>query len=167
MDPRVSETARISTPLYQREDLSRPIGFRYNQGDRQGEDDLMVIDHKGEGIPIYSTSGDWAAMLLYPNLFNPLGEWVGWVTPNHDVFDVEGRYVGYLDDEPRILRRRLYDYKIPRRDPPDPPKRINTPALVPLPPFFRELPFEIIDVVDEDPDRLHPIDVGEFKEDMD
>ena len=152
--------------LYPMGDLSRPIAFRYNQDGREGEDDWMPNDLYEEAIPIYSTSGDWAAMLSFPYLFNPVGEWIGWVTSDHDVFDVEGRYVGFLDDEPRILRRRLDEYRIPRRDPPSAPSRITTPALVPLPPFFRELPFEVIDVIDEDPDRLHPIDMGEFREDM-
>jgi hypothetical protein len=122
-------------------------------------------DHD-EAIPIYSTAGDWACLLVYPNLFNPVGEWVGWVTAKREVYSVDGRYVGFLDDEPRILRRRTDTYDMPRKEPPPPPKRISAPAFVPLPPFFRELPFGIIDVVDDDPDSLHPIDSGEFRDDM-
>jgi hypothetical protein len=74
--------------------------------------------------------------------------------------------VGYLDDEPRILRRRVDKYDNPKKTPPPPPERISAPAFVPLPPFFRELPYGIIDVIDDDPDVLHPLDTGEFKEDM-
>ena len=33
--------------------------------------------------------------------------------------------------------------------------------------MMAELPFEIIDVFEEEPDRLHTSDTGEFKEDMD
>jgi hypothetical protein len=120
-----------------------------------------------EAIPIYTTSGDWVAMLQFPYLFNQIGEWIGWLTADHEVFDVDGRYVGYLDDEPRILRRRHHEVRLEPRQPPAAPKRLKTPALVPLPPFFRELPYGIIDVIDEEPERLHPCDSGEFKEDMD
>ena len=126
-----------------------------------------MTDRQEDAIPIYSTSGDWAAMLKFPYVFNTLGEWVGWVTPDHEVFDVDGRYVGFLDDEPRILARRSLRFGVPQRIPPAAPERLKTPSLVPLPPFFRELPFEIVDVFDDDPDRLHPCDSGEFREDMD
>ena len=127
----------------------------------------MRGDRQDKAIPIYSTSGDWAAMLMFPYLFNTLGEWIGWVTPDHDVFDVDGLYVGFIDDQPRILRRRTLSSAAPRREPPAAPERFNTPSLVPLPPFFRELPWEIIDVYEDDPDRLHASDSGELKEDMD
>jgi hypothetical protein len=38
---------------------------------------------------------------------------------------------------------------------------------VPLPPMMAELPFGIIDVLEEEPERLHTIDGGELKEDLD
>ena len=44
---------------------------------------------------------------------------------------------------------------------------MNAPQSVPLPPMMAELPFEVVDVLEEEPDRLHTIDTGEFKEDMD
>jgi hypothetical protein len=134
---------------------------------RDAEDELVRFNQQDKTIPIYSTSGDWEAILIFPHIFNTLGEWVGWVTSEQVVFDVDGIYVGYLSDEPRILRRRSYDYQIPRQKPPIAPERIRTPSHVPLPPFFRELPFESIDVYDDEPDRLHPRDMGEMKEDMD
>jgi hypothetical protein len=33
--------------------------------------------------------------------------------------------------------------------------------------MMAELPFEVIDVLFEEPERLHTIDAGELKEDMD
>jgi hypothetical protein len=33
--------------------------------------------------------------------------------------------------------------------------------------MMAEIPFEIIDVLYEEPERLHTTDTGEFKEDMD
>ncbi len=122
---------------------------------------------KRRPIPIYSTPGDWIALLVFPHIFNQIGEWIGWITPDREVFDVDGVYVGWLTDDPRILRRRIIEGSLPRQDPPNRPEKIRPPATVPLPPMMAELPFEIIDVMDEEPDRLHTTDSGEFKEDMD
>jgi len=127
----------------------------------------MARSSKRKPIPIYTTPGDWAALLVFPHLFNTIGEWIGWVSPDREVFDVDGVYVGWLTDEPRILRRRIIEDELPRKFPPEPPARIRPPATVPLPPMMAELAFEVIDVLDEEPERLHTTDTGEFKEDMD
>jgi hypothetical protein len=127
----------------------------------------MKDDQFFEPIPIYTTLGDWYAMLLFPYIYNTLGEWIAWVTPENQIFDVNGRYVGFLTDEPRILRRRTYDNPIPRQSPPPRPGKLNTPSLVPLPPMMRELPYGIIDVCDEEPYRLRTLDHSRLKEDMD
>ena len=118
-------------------------------------------------IPIYSSSGDWCALLVYPHIYNQGGEWIGWVTPDKSVFDVQGVYVGWMTNDPRILRRRIREDDLHRRQPPPPPDRVHPPATVPLPPMMSELPYEILDVFDEEPDLLHTLDQGEFKEDMD
>ena len=118
-------------------------------------------------IPIYTTVGDCAATLVFPHLFNTFGEWIGWITPDRQVYSVLGLYIGWLTDEPRILRRRVHDGPVPRLEPPTRPSRIRSPATVPLPPMMAELPFEIIDVLYEEPERLHTIDSGELKKDMD
>ena len=118
-------------------------------------------------IPIYSTAGDWAAMMIFPYVYNTIGEWIGWVTPKKDVYNVHGVYVGWLTGEPRILRRRIQEGLLARRTPPPMPARIRPPATVPLPPMMAELPFEILDVFDEDLPLLTTADFGEHKEDMD
>ncbi|MGA9532150.1 MAG: hypothetical protein WBR18_05490 [Anaerolineales bacterium] len=117
-------------------------------------------------IPVYTTPGDWEAVLVFPYLYNTVGEWIGWVTPKREVYDVDGVYVGWLTDEPRVLRRRIYDKPLPRRTPPPPPNSVRPPATVPLPPMMAELPFEIIDVLEEEPRLLHTSDSGELKEDL-
>jgi len=117
-------------------------------------------------IPIYTTPGDWEAILVFPYVYNTVGEWIGWVTPDRQVYDVDGVYVGWLTEEPRVLRRRIYDKELPRRTPPPPPDPIRPPATVPLPPMMAEIPFEIIDVLDEEPRLLHTSDSGELKEDI-
>jgi hypothetical protein len=118
-------------------------------------------------IPIYSTPGDWVALMVFPYLYNTIGEWIGWVTPDRQVYDVDGIYVGWVTTEPRILRKRTYDAPLERQAAPPPPERIRPPATVPLPPMMAGLPFEVVDVMEEDPERLHTIDHGELKEDVD
>ena len=127
----------------------------------------MSSRSKRKPIPIYTTPGDWAALMVFPHLFNTIGEWIGWVTPDRQVFDVDGVYVGWLTDEPRVLRKRIIEDELPRITISEIPSRIRPPATVPLPPMMAELPFEIIDVLEEEPERLHTTDTGEFKEDMD
>ena len=117
-------------------------------------------------IPIYTTPGDWEALLVFPYLFSQSGEWIGWITPERQVYDVDGVYVGWLTDEPRVLRKRIYDKPLPRKTPPPTPDPIRPPATVPLPPMMAELPFEIIDVLEEEPRLLHTQDSGELKEDI-
>ncbi len=119
-------------------------------------------------IPIYTTSGDAEAFLVYPNLFNRSGEWIGWVTSEKEIYSVYGRYAGFLSDGPRILRKRAYSFDKPQQPPPKKmPRRIKVPANVPLPPMMSELSFSNIDVLEDEPERLPTIDVGELKEDMD
>jgi hypothetical protein len=117
-------------------------------------------------IPIYTSKGDADAFLYYPYLFNRLGDWIGWVTPDRDVYSVLGYYVGFLTDEPRILRKRS-DTPKPRLDPPPHPGKIYPNATVPLAPMMTELTYGQIDVLQDDPESLHTSDSGELRPDMD
>jgi len=118
-------------------------------------------------IPVYNSKGDAEAFLAYPHLFNRNGDWVGWVTPHRQVYSVLGYYVGYITDEPRILRKRVTSTLQPRLGPPAPPKRISPPATVPLAPMMREITYSTVDVLLEEPERLHTLDLGELREDLD
>ena len=60
-------------------------------------------------IPIYSSRGDVEAFLVFPYLFNRNGEWIGFVTPQREVYSVFGEYVGALTNDPRIIRKRAMD----------------------------------------------------------
>ena len=118
-------------------------------------------------IPIYTTSGDLGAYLIYPYLYNSIGEWIGFVTPKREVYSVLGNYVGDFTNDPRILRRRSYDFSKPRLDPPPHQPRITVPATVPLAPMMAELPFSMIDILEDEPERLSTVDFDELREDMD
>ncbi len=118
-------------------------------------------------VPVYTTRGDLGAYLLYPYLYSRQGEWIGWVTPDRWVYSVHGHYVGWLSDDPRVLRRQSDSFGRPRRDPPALPVSIRPPATAPLAPLMPELAHGIVDVLQDDPDLLPPVDFGDLREDMD
>lgn len=118
-------------------------------------------------IPIYTTRGDLGAYLVYPYIYNPQGDWIGWVTPDRKIFSVLGYYVGWLTSDPRILRKRAGDFEEPRRAVPAAPQRFVPPDHVPLPSLMSELTYGIIDVLEDEPELLPSPDFGELREDMD
>lgn len=118
-------------------------------------------------IPIYTSNGEAEAFLVFPYLFNRSGEWIGWVTPKRDVYSVMGNYVGTLTNDPRITRKRTEDELKPRLQPPPKPGRITTPSSIPLAPMMSDLPLGLIDVLQDASERLHTLDSGELREDMD
>jgi len=118
-------------------------------------------------IAIYTTQGDVGGFLLYPYIYNRQGEWIGWVTPQRQVYSVYGHYVGYLSDDPRILRKQSSGYLKPRLSPPPIPRPITPPARLPLAPMMPELPVGINDVLEDQPEMLPAVDFGDLKDDMD
>lgn len=118
-------------------------------------------------IPIYSSRGEVDAYLVYPYLFNRGGEWIGWVTSHREVYSVLGNYVGFLTGDPRIVRKRAQDETRPRLKPPVPPGRLNIPAITPLAPMMSDLTNSLVDVLVEEPERLHTVDTGELRNDLD
>jgi hypothetical protein len=117
-------------------------------------------------IPVYTSRGDLGAMLIYPYLYNTQGEWIGWVTRDRQVYSVLGYYVGILTNDPRIIRRSGDEDK-PRQTPPPAPKRIMSSASVPLAPMMSDLSIGFMDVLQEEPERLHTRDYGDLMQDMD
>ena len=126
-----------------------------------------MAQNQSRMIPIYNSQGEADAFLVFPHVFNRSGEWIGWVTPQRDVYSVIGQYVGALTDEPRIVRKRSEDEIKPRLKCPPRPARVAPPAQVPLAPLMRELTHSLIDVLSESPDLLHTLDSGELREDLD
>lgn len=118
-------------------------------------------------IPIYSSRGEAEAFLVFPYLFNRNGEWSGWITPKREVYSVLGYYVGTLTDDARIVRKRADDDDKPRLQPPKSPGKITTPATVPLAPLMRDLPHSLVDILQDEPERLHTLDSGELRQDID
>jgi hypothetical protein len=117
-------------------------------------------------VPIYSSKGDVGAFLSFPYIFDRMGDWIGWVTPDQQVYSVHGQHVGWLTSHPRILRKLSADFS-GRQTPPPAPQRLLVPATVPLAPMLPELTYGVIDVLDDAPELLPAIDFGEMREDMD
>ena len=117
-------------------------------------------------IPIYDSKGDAGAFLDYPHLFNRNGDWIGFVTPKREVYSVLGYYVGYIGDGPRILRKRATATLKPQITVAPHPDRCAPPANIPLAPLMSEINNSTIDVLLEEPERLHPVDAGELREDL-
>ena len=118
-------------------------------------------------IPIYTSRGDFGAILVYPYIYNRQGEWIGWSTPDRKVYSVHGQYVGFLAEGPRILRKQADAFDQPRLKPPSRPPRIRPPANAPLPPMMSELSMGVLDVLDDALDLMPTPDTGEALEDMD
>ena len=116
-------------------------------------------------IPIYSSRGDAEAFLAFPHLFNRAGEWIGFITPERDVYSVLGYYVGTLTGDPRIIRKRSAEFK-PCVKPPAAPAPLRISAVIPLPKMMGDISQENIDVLQEEPDRLHTLDSGELRQDL-
>jgi len=119
-------------------------------------------------FPIYTTSGDLGAFMHYPYIFNPQGEWIGFLTSKKEVYSVLGTYVGYLSDGPRILCKRSYSFDRPPLKPPEPPPLIiRVPPTAPLPPMMSEITFSEMDILEEEPERLLPRNAAENLSELD
>lgn len=113
--------------------------------------------------PIYRSDGEWVAVYEKGHLWSSEGDWIGFVAGRR-VFNTGGEYVGFLSDDRRLLRRRTESDDLPRRKPPARPERSDFPGTFPLAPLFRELPFNIVDVFEEEGSTL--LYVSETRPDM-
>jgi hypothetical protein len=111
-----------------------------------------------KAIPIYTTSGNTGGYLCFPYIFNQIGDWIGWVTEDNQVYSVYGRYVGWLNKDNRILRRRADDFQKKDQQAPPTPARLLPPATVPLPPMMAELKYETVDVLEDMPELMPRLD---------
>jgi hypothetical protein len=111
-----------------------------------------------EATPIYTTSGDTGGFLKRPYIYNQIGDWIGWVDGQNQVYSVYGRYVGWLNKDNRILRRRADDFQRSDQQSPTKPPRLLPPATVPLPPMMAELKYEVVDVLEDMPELMPRLD---------
>lgn len=119
-------------------------------------------------FPLYTTRGEWAGLLLDGWLYSPQGEWIGWVERDGGVYSVVGEYVGTLTRDFRVLRPRSLTAaaRLRRKPPARPAVKITPPASVPLAPLMAETGFETVDVLEEEPERLHTLDADPAAKDI-
>jgi hypothetical protein len=101
---------------------------------------------------IYSTAGDWVALVdeNKQHVYDTRGEWIAWLD-GKEVYTRDGMYAGFLSDDGRILRERVRKQR-PLRPVPATPHRVRPPARAPLAPLFAELPWNQVDVFEEEPE---------------
>ena len=114
--------------------------------------------------PIYRSDGEPAAVVHCGHLYNIDGEWIGFLR-GAQVYGYTGEYIGYLSEDRRLLRlRRPADWP-PLSPPPLPDRLTGIPEHFPLAPLFKQLPFSIIDIFEEFPERFKY--VSEQRPDLD
>jgi hypothetical protein len=110
--------------------------------------------------PIYTTRGDWAAMLVNDYyLYSPAGDWIGFLDLQKRVYSVRGEYVGWLSNDMRVLRKLDGTGNLGRRKGPPVQPRLKFAPSVPLAPLMAELSYDTIDVFEAMPERLDPFDM--------
>ncbi len=116
---------------------------------------------------IYDTPGDWQATVLKGGIYDPRGDYIGFVLNEaFDVYTKQGEWVGNLYIDGRIIRNRNAERPpLLKKLPPVPPKP-KLPPRAPLPPITGDLGYSKIDVLEWDPEvfkRLSDLvpDVGE------
>jgi hypothetical protein len=62
---------------------------------------------------LYTSSGDWAAVVWQGHLYDPTGEWMGYLL-GRTVFSADNEYMGYVTDDQRILRKRILENEFQR-----------------------------------------------------
>ena len=115
--------------------------------------------------PIYRSDGEVVAVVHRGYLYNIDGEWIGQLR-GAEVFGASGEYMGYLSQDRRLLRKRN-PTKRPHVPPPTPwPSSLKSiPERFPLATLFKQLPFSVIDVFEEFPERFRYI--SELRPDLD
>jgi hypothetical protein len=114
---------------------------------------------------IFDTYGDWHATKLGNHIFDTRGEYIGFLE-GEDVYTADGEWVGRLSRDNRIIRKRTEQRRpLHPSPPPRPPKPDDLPARAPLAPMPSELTFDLIDVLEEDPETFKRI--SDLRKDLD
>src|SRR6266508_4374766 len=78
---------------------------------------------------IYDTSGRYVAFITDGHLFNPGGDWLGFIANGNEVYQHDGTFAGYVTGDDRVVRNRAEHYRSRVSPPPRPlrPLRPLTP----------------------------------------
>lgn len=126
----------------------------------------MARNDPNRPIFIYDTRGDWFATVIGGFVYDTRGEYVGWIEQGNQVIKRDGEWLGALNKDGRILRKRSEPRRPLHPNPPvSAPKPARLPTRAPLPGLMAELPYSIIDVLDFEPEVFKKI--SDLKPDMD
>lgn len=102
---------------------------------------------------IYNTSGDWMATVVGTSVFDSRGEYIGFMEAR-SVYTRDGEWIGELSKDGRILKKRAGKAQPLHSNPPPKPstRPSNLPGRAPLPPQNAEIGYNLIDVLEEDPE---------------
>ena len=115
-------------------------------------------------FPIYTSRGDWVALLEGRYLFSARGDWIGWIDGDSQIFSARGEYAGWLSRDFRILARRETNSRVPRRAPPPAPPPPKMPTNVPLPPLMAELTYDTVDLFEDKPHLLDVFNMDQVQD---
>ena len=115
-------------------------------------------------FPIYTSHGEWVAMLVGRYIYSREGDWIGWVDAESQVFSVHGDYAGWLSRDFRVLRRRDTTPLVARREAPPRPPKLEMPLTAPLAPLMAELTYDTVDLFEEAAHRLDPFDMDQVED---
>ncbi len=115
-------------------------------------------------VPVYRSDGEPIAVIHLGGLYNIDGEWVGDLR-GQEVYGINGEYVGFISQDHRLLRARRPPDRPAITPPAVPPRLRGIPVRFPLAPLFKQLPYDVIDVFEENPERFKY--VSELRPDMD
>ncbi len=121
-------------------------------------------------IFLYNTAGDWQGVVIGRYIFDPRGDCMGFIEESgktRSAYTFDGEWVGELAKDGRILRKRAGGKRpLHLNRPPKPTaKPAGLPARAPLPPQNAELGYDMIDVLEEDPEVFKR--VSDRRSDMD
>jgi len=105
-------------------------------------------------IPIYTSAGECSAYLSYPYIFDVNGDWIAFVDKDRSVYSIRGEYIGWITDDPRIVRMVSSDDLKKRVEPIKKPSMIKVVATQALAPMMPDLPNSQIDVLQDEPNKF-------------
>ncbi|MCB2264285.1 MAG: hypothetical protein LGR52_15300 [Candidatus Thiosymbion ectosymbiont of Robbea hypermnestra] len=73
---------------------------------------------------LFNTRGKYVAFVSGDNVFTKDGEWIGSIGNGNELWDRQGKFIGYIFDDDRVIRNRS---ELPRLS--------SLPKLPPLPPL--------------------------------
>lgn len=112
---------------------------------------------------VFDTNGDWYGTIIDMNIWDPRGEFVGFIREEIDnneekyaVYTSGGEWIGHLIIDGRIVRKRTYNRRplLSSAERPQKPQKPKLPPKAPLAPLPGDIGFSLVDVLDWNPETF-------------